>query len=182
MKELQESLLDAFQIRKQITQAQNEIFTYFDESDYESEVGTYIASEAISVSLSLVNATSIAEVNKIVDDFKALINNYLTVTEKVSLAESYKLLVDGTIEESYASDERVVALVSETKQKLDNMKTHSELEQIMNNFNERYDAIKAVIDKENEPVDKGGCLKASTSFIALTSALSLAVLVLRKKR
>lgn len=160
----------------------DEIFTYFDESDYESEVGTYIASEAISVSLSLVNATSISEVNKIVDDFKALINNYLTVAEKASLAESYKLLVDGTIEESYASDERVVALVSETKQKLDNMKTHSELEQIMNNFNERYDAIKAVIDKENEPIDKGGCLKASTSFIALTSALSLAVLVLRKKR
>jgi hypothetical protein len=30
MKELQESLLDAFQIRKQITQAQNEIFTYFE--------------------------------------------------------------------------------------------------------------------------------------------------------
>lgn len=40
MKELQESLFDAFQIRKQITQAQNEIFAYFETNvrKYEKDI------------------------------------------------------------------------------------------------------------------------------------------------
>lgn len=159
-----------------------EIFTYYIESEYSSEVGAIIGGEAITVSLAINNATSIEEVNTLVQNFKNFVSDYLTEVQKFALVESYKLLISGAVSEEYANDERVVALVNDAQSKLSSVKKHSEIDVIMNDFNSKYESMKTIIDNERKPEDKGGCFKLSAAFISMSSALSLAVLVLRKKK
>ena len=169
----------------------DEIYTYYNESDYPSPSANTIAERAIKLSLEINKAETIQELEQMIADFKTYIENFLTLSELATFIENEKASLRGKVEDKYISDERVVNLITNYEEKINNVLTKSEAKAVQDSFDTEYTLLRATIDAENvpsypkpnpEPTPDNGCKAFSSSLVAILSAASLAVLIFRKKR
>lgn len=161
-------------------QLREEVFGYFNPKDYPLPSANALESEAVRVSLEISKATSISQVEIIVDNYCKFIENYITLETLATLIETEKANLTNTVDEKYLSDSRMNSLLENTKNRLNNVLTYQEIENIKTEFNTQYSSLKITIDSEQNQ-QKEGCFKSNYQFITLTGMLSLALLVLRKK-
>lgn len=156
------------------------VFGYFDPKNYPLPSANALETEAVRVSLEISKATSISQVEIIVENYCNFIENYITLEDLATLIETEKANLTNIVDEKYLSDSRMNSLIENTKNRLNNVLTYQEIENIKAEFNTQYSSLKITIDSEQKQ-QKDGCLKFNYQFIALTGVLSLALLVLRKK-
>lgn len=156
------------------------LFTLYDASKYPAPSANAISDEAFRVLIEIGKATTISGVEKLVEDFEKFIANYFTLDLLATSIENAKATLASSVEEKYASDERVKTLLSNAQTKLNSILTSSEIDGIIEEFNSQYASLKVTIDSEQNE-DKGGCKLFSAQVIAVTSALSLAVLLIRRR-
>lgn len=159
----------------------SDIYTYYNEEDYNKTVAQIIVSKANSVNIELSKAETFEELEEINQKFKDFITDYIKISEVEEILLSKETEMTNMIEDKYANDERVQNLLFEYKNKLKNITTKSSMNIIIKNFELELTKLCQIIDRETISTETT-CKNASASLIAMFGALSLVALVLRKKR
>lgn len=156
------------------------LFELYDPSVFPTPSANAISDEAFRIIIEISKATTISQVDKLVEDFLKYVNNYLTLELLATTIEESKTTITNMVEEQYASDSRVQALLTSYKTKLNSILTKTEIEEIVNDFENQYKLLRSTIESEKNQTS-GKCNKFNANMIALTSAISLAVVLLRRK-
>ena len=156
------------------------LFELYDPYVFPAPSANAISDEAFRVIIEISKATTISQVDKLVEDFLKYVNNYLTLELLATTIEESKTTITNMVEEQYTSDSRVQALLTSYKTKLNSILTKTEIEEIVNDFENQYKLLRSTIESEKNQTS-GKCNKFNANMIALTSAISLAVVLLRRK-
>lgn len=158
-----------------------EIYTYYSESDYSSNIVQILVAKANSVNIELSQITTFDELENAIQRFKDFINDYIKISEKEQVILEKQTQMTNKIEKKYLDDERVQNLLTEYKNQLNNVTTKSAMDVIIKNFEIELNKLCEIIDRETVN-SSATCKNASSALISLFGAMSLVALVLRKKR
>ena len=152
--------------------AKNTIKTMVKGYESKQEVITLVAEYEEKLS----QATSVEQLENLVKEFTTKFQSVAGIDQAIANA---KKEIRDMIELRYQNDGRIVALVKEYDEKLTYAKSTEEITFHVEQFRSEYNAIKVVIESER-PANTCAS-SASITFVSTLSALSLMVLVLRKK-